>query len=683
MRAPRSASISSEVGWANIVPAKATKSKLYQWSKAGGQQVLGKLCLVLLVIDVISNNWAIIDYVGDAKHLLTPMLDLNTPEAMLDQYAFPSNESPALMSKVGRFMVNTSFAHIQARGSHTFMLGTTVHPIHDSVNDICGQLVQTYPIKDPNATTVQLGNVLDSVTFIRGNALTHWFSDTNSARQATKGMNETQLRAMGYTPGRHSTDLRLTTPLVLPPPGQVTTGSVFMYRYFMKALCSGCVPLTELGLDTCVIEYTYNENAKSLEITTSKAIMGGSHELGIIIQRRGGPIAALYVRFSTLLLLFGVYAASQKTVQWMDFTQQTLPQRLLRLIAPPLYRQPCTAIGLSDICFNSDIFVVLYTLTVLLDEEISMIYSRILNRWYANSGFDLWIELRLMSMTVRWLWLNCFLLKAAKWMCHFVSMAQYTGTNTVMGWLNFSSVTWMYLSVLLLFERNAFVEFGNSVIVDLHSTTQNLDATYVLFFESWYVRALPTLAAGVIGNLAGLLALDHIVNRKLWRSLARNSLGRQLVFNSTSILSEIRGAVVDKPGYGGTCVDIKIRAWCTLRWFLASHLTSLGLPEQPHVMRALAAATYKSKSPHRGNRDSKSATEDIEESQRSTATTGPRIVTEMEDTTRTETVSSNSELHVVVQDREGHMHVINAEKREMQALAVEVKILRDTNILLG
>ncbi|RHZ08746.1 hypothetical protein DYB37_012343, partial [Aphanomyces astaci] len=165
--------------------------------------------------------------------------------------------------------------------------------------------------------------------------------------------------------------------------------------------------------------------------------------------------------------------------------------------------------------------------------------------------------------------------------------------------------------------------------------------------------------------------------------LARNSLGRQLVFNSTSILSEIRGAVVDKPGYGGTCVDIKIRAWCTLRWFLASHLTSLGLPEQPHVMRALAAATYKSKSPHRANRDSKSATEDIEESQRSTATTGPRIVTEMEDTTRTETVSSNSELHVVVQDREGHMHVINAEKREMQALAVEVKILRDTNILLG
>ncbi|RHY29852.1 hypothetical protein DYB32_004794 [Aphanomyces invadans] len=676
-------------GWSSAIPSNTQKFRVIRWAKSGAKKVLSYMCILLLVVDVISNNWEVIDYIANAKHLLTPLLDVNSPTDMLAQYSFPEMASPLRASKVGRFMINSSFASIQARDSSTFMLGTTTHDIVGKANDICGQLVDKYPITDLNATTMQLGSVVDSITFIRGNVLSHWFGDSKTAPRATTSMNETQLRAMGYAPGRLSTDLRLTTPVAIPPPGQNTTASISMYRYFMKGFCSGCVPGTELGLDTCVIEYSLNAKTKSLDVYSSKAIMGGTHELGFIFLRRGGPILALYTRFFTLLLLFGVYAASQKTVQWVDFVQQTVPQRLVRLIAPPLYRQPCSILGLSDICFNSDVFVVLYSLAVLGDEEISMVYSRVLNRWYVNSSFNLWIELRLMSMTVRWLWLNCFLLKLAKWICHFVSMAQYTGANRVMGWLNFSSVSWMYLSVCVLFERNDFIEFGNSVNVDLHSTTQNLDATYVLLFESWYVRGLPALAVMVVGNLAVLLAVDHVVNRKWWVAMAHNSLGRQLIYNSTSILADFRGTVFEKPGYAGTCVKMKIRAWCTLRWFLSSHLTCLGLAEQPSVMRAMrgtaTATTHKSKSPKRHGRDDMSSTDDTDESHhvKPIPAVHPHDEEDDDGTSQCETTPTSMELHVVVQDREGHIHVIDGEKREMQALAVEVKILRDVYLNLG
>ncbi|RHY07594.1 hypothetical protein DYB25_008166 [Aphanomyces astaci] len=651
-----------------------------QWAKVA-KVALGVFCTFLLVVDVSSNNWELIDYVGDAKHLLTPLLAIDSVDTMQDRFTFCDGGAPSDMSQIGQFHINISLAQIQARDSNTFILGTTKHLIQDRANDICGEIVQSYPIKDPTAKSVRLGTVDDDITFARGTALTHWLGNTQSLPQATDGMNETQLRALGYVPARHSTDLRLMTPLVLPPPGQVTAGSVSMYRFFMKAFCSGCVPGTELGLDTCVIEYLYNDTTNTLEITSSQAILGGSHELGFIFQRRGGPILALYVRFVMVLLVIAVYTTSQKTVQWVDLTQQTLPQRLLRLVAPPLYRQPCFVFDLSDICFNSDIFVVLYSLTVLADEEISMVYSRVLSHWYTNSGLDPWLQLRLMSMTVRWLWLNCFLLKAAKWMWNVASIVQYTGDSSVMGWLNFSSVTWLYLGVLVLFVRNEFIEFSNSVIMDLNHATQNLDAVSVSFLDSWYLRAMPGLAVMLVINVVAMLALDRAANRRWWRVFVKSSVGRQLMFNSTSIVAEVRGDVVEHLGYTG--VTMKARALATFRWFLSTHLTCFGLAEHPKVMRGLGAFKPRRISADDGT----SSAETIDDtssgnSRRRVGSSTSQVTDDLVQPSPSE-ITMTQHLYILVQDRDGHVHVIDGDKREMQALNVEVKILRDANVLLG
>ncbi|ETV90203.1 hypothetical protein H310_14959 [Aphanomyces invadans] len=642
--------------------------------------LLGYLCTILLVVDVCGNNWELIDYVGDAKHLLTPLLTVAEFDQIGHAFVFPVGNAPDHVSQVGQFMMNTSLAQIQARDSDTYILGTTMHPIQDSVNDICGHLVSSYPLPSANATSVRLGNVADGISFVRGTALSHWFSDTRSAPPADQGMNETQLRAMGYGPVRHGTDLRLTTHVAVPRPGEIVTTSISMYRFFMKAFCSGCVPGTELGLDTCAITYLYNETTHSLDVTASQAAVGSSHELGFIFQRRGGPILALYIRFAIVLLVFGVYSASQKTVQWVEFVPESLPQRLHNVVAPPLYRQPCSVFGLSDICFNSDIFVVLYTLAVLADEEISLVYSRVLYRWYRSTSFNLWIELRLMSMTMRWLWLNCFLLKAAKWTCDFASVAQYTGENRVMGWLTFSSVTWVYLSVFVLFQRANFIEYSNSVLIDLSCATQNLDAVSVAFLDSWYVRSMPDLVVVVLVNLIVLLAIDRVVNWQWWRATAKNSLCRQLMFNSTSILADVRGDAIDQPGYAGSCLVIKARALCTFRWFFSTHLTAFGLKEHPAILRAIHSAR-----PHKTDPGSSSADVTADTAPMPSERTTHTSVAWLSDHDVVKPVppTDAATLYLIVQDRDGHIHVVDGTKREMQELNVEVKILRDTTIVLG
>ncbi|RHY24369.1 hypothetical protein DYB32_009870 [Aphanomyces invadans] len=629
--------------------------------------MLGLACVFLLCVDMLCNNWEVIDYVGNAKHLLTPLLTIPTTSKLIHQFAFPRHASPAQVSQIGQFMINTTLAHVQTRDSHTYILGTTKHLVKNSDNDICGQLVSSYPVRNPAAAAVQLGSVADFITFVRGDALTHWFGDTQTSPRATTGMNETQLRALGYIPARHGTDLRLTAAVALPPSGQPTAATVAMYRFFMRTFCTGSEPGTELGLDTCAIEYLYNDTTQTLDVTSSQAIVGNYHELGFIFQRRGGPVLALYVRLATLVLLIGVYSASQKTVQWIDFSTQSIPQRVLRLIAPPLHREPCSVFGLSDICFNSDVFVVLYTLAVLADEEISMVYSRNMNQWHVRGGTDVWLDVRLMSMTARWLWVNCFLLKAFKWTCNFVSIAQHTGDSQLMGWLNFSSVSWMYLSVVTLLERNDFIEYGSSVRTDLSSTTQNLDATSVFLLQSWYIRSIPSLAAVIFANLVLLLVVDHVVNRKWWQFMAANSLGRQLVFNSTSILANIP---LDPAAQvrGAESVTMHARALCTFRWFLASHLTRFGLPEPPAAIRALTAAHNVNPATRVFASQKPKFLADVGNLDSVVAAPPPHVPT--------------SNLSMVLQDSDGNIHLVNAFKQDIATTAIETMIQQNTHVTM-
>ncbi|KAF0689224.1 hypothetical protein As57867_019240, partial [Aphanomyces stellatus] len=199
----------------------------------------------------------------------------------------------------------------------------------------------------------------------------------------------------------------------------------------------------------------------------------------------------------------------------------------------------------------------------------------------------------------------------------------------------------------------------------------------------------------VLANLTVLLALDHILNRRWWKKVLKNSLARQFAFNTTSIFCVIAGEYGDRPGYLGTTLTMKARALCTLRWFVCNHLTCFGLPELGKAVRGLAAEKATD-----GNRSTSSRARISStfkqvnvrgvpgEVQASVAPSGIHDVDEYDptDTDKKSTSAgglSSSELVMIVQDREGHVRMINSNKQEVGAINMEVKILHDSTVVIG
>ncbi|KAF0696449.1 Aste57867_12790 [Aphanomyces stellatus] len=489
--------------------------------------------------------------------------------------------------------------------------------------------------------------------------------------------------------------MRLTTPLVVAAKANAT--NISAYRFFSKSFCSACSPATELGLDLCSISYTFNDTSKVLTVKSSQAVYGTYHALGFIFDRSWTPMLSICARALSILLVVAIYAVSQRTVVWIDESDLSWWTRLVHFVAPKQYRQPCLAFRVSDVCFNSDVYVVLYVISVLADEIIALRFSRNINNWQKNAAPDITVNIRLLAITVRWLWINCFLVKLLKWLAHFVGRSQYSGHNTFAATLTFSSATYVYLGMIVLYFRNDFIEATNADKVDLKSTTQNLDAISVEFLNSWYVRAMPPLFGVVLANLTVLLALDHILNRRWWKKVLKNSLARQFAFNTTSIFCVIAGEYGDRPGYLGTTLTMKARALCTLRWFVCNHLTCFGLPELGKAVRGLVAekanedkmrsvgstrvrtaSTFKQVNVRRAPGDG----------QASVAPSGIHDVDEY-DPTDTDNKStapgglSSSELVMIVQTREGHVRMINSDKQEIGAINMEVKILHDSTVVIG
>ncbi|RHZ00426.1 hypothetical protein DYB31_012740 [Aphanomyces astaci] len=661
-------------------------------------RLAGLFCAILLTIDVVANDWEIISYVGNGRHFLTPLLDVESVDDMEVDYSFPAMSSPNGVSKIGRFMIDVALAQLIDRTGASYVLSMGSFSINDPSSNLCGSLRQTYPVFGTAISknnSIHLGKVKDGITYLRGNTLTHLIGSSVTSPVAAPGANDKQLQDLGYVPSRAFADMRITTPLPLPPPGQVTQFNLSMYRFFSTSYCSGCTPYTELGLDMCSVVYSYNDTASTITIASSDNIPGFQHVLGMMFQRTWGTMASLIVRFVCVVMVLGAFGASEKTVRWTEPGDvDSWFKRLIHLVAPAQYRHPSGAFDFAYICFNSDVLVLLYTLAVLFDENIAMLFSRTLYRWHRQGETNVWIELRLMAFSLRWLWLNCLFLKVSKFLCHFVNKSQYTGQNVVMGWLNFSSVTWIYLSYAVLASRNTFIEYGNSVRCDLVSTTQNLDAIFVDFFDSWYIRATGPLLLAIVANLVVILLLDHTWNRAWWRQLASNSLGRQHMFNSTSILCDDDMHFVVRPGYAGTSVEVRARALCTMQWFLSSHVLRFGLQEHPQAVR-LVVATKPSPAVtghqyHNGTRDSDSSVNSRRGSasgRRAKEDTGPTIAVSpmVDEEIRASSESaaaadkaSSRDMYLIVQDREGHIRMFDAEKRELQALGLEMKILRDS-----
>ncbi|ETV65325.1 hypothetical protein H257_17926 [Aphanomyces astaci] len=198
------------------------------------------------------------------------------------------------------------------------------------------------------------------------------------------------------------------------------------------------------------------------------------------------------------------------------------------------------------------------------------------------------MDVQLMAMQFRWLWVNCFVVKAVKIVLNYVSMSRFNGSNAFVGFCNFSSVSYLYLGAVVVMLRTPYIEYGNSDRATLSSTSTDLDHIRVDFYESWFVRSLPSMVVVMVLNLVVVLSIDRLINRHTWRRLSRNSLGRQVMFNSSSILCEMCYSFYELDNYpNNQAVVVKTRALCTVQWFLMCHIVCFGLPEDPKHVRAM------------------------------------------------------------------------------------------------
>ncbi|CAK5180852.1 unnamed protein product [Aphanomyces euteiches] len=634
-------------------------------------KTINAFAIFLVVVDILGNNWELHDFTGDAKHFRVPLLSTKSRSQLESGYVFPTLASPSSVSNVGRFMIDNTIEQVHCDNGTFYAITMNSFPIIHPDNDICGRLVNVYPVNTVDGGKIRLGTVEDQITFVRGNTLSHLFGDTDSVPPAPPGTNASVLTDMGYLPARAGLDMRLTTAIPVPRPGQKLPFNVTMYRFYSKAFCSACHPGTELGMDTCSIVYSYNDTTKAVTVHSSSAIYGQSHVLGFIFLRRWGVRISLVLRAFCLFLAFSAYGAARKTVRWVDMaTLSTWAKNLAHMIVPPMYSHNSKAFSVIYFCFNSDVFVILYSIAVLIDEDVSMVYARVVTTWYKPAPFELWTELRLRALSFRWLWFNLFLVKLMKWACHFVSTAQHNGSNFVMGLFNFSSVPWIYMTVFALFERTDYIEYGNSVRVDVTSVTENLNSIYVEFMNSWYMRGLTSLVILMVGNLLAVLLVDHFVNRKWWRLIARNSLGRQHMFNSTSILSDTGLPLEDKTLHSMTM--IKARALCSLHWFFTSHVVCFGLPEDRSLVRKLTkSSTNGGAKPATGSPMPHSPSRDLVEAIRPLTGGTP------------ENKTIDADVHTLRQNDDGELFLFDSDNREVQALGIEVKILRDASYIIG
>ncbi|KAG9414161.1 hypothetical protein AC1031_013372 [Aphanomyces cochlioides] len=650
---------------------------------------LGAFGAFLVLVDVSLNNWEINHFLGNAQYFITPVANLPTLHAIKSHYTFPNEASPEDLSEVAEFMVNHSLATaIDHEGSH-YLLTAGSYAIHDAANDICGDLVHTYPlgnVTDSLLGTIRLAIVSDKLQYVRGNLFEH-MSGSADTRPAPADATHAVLTDLGYKPTRMDCDMRLTTPIQVPEAsGVVVSTNTSMFRIFPKSLCTACTPIVEFGHDICALNMTYNATAQTITVLSSKALIGGVHMVGLMFQRTAASVASLVVR--ALCVVFAVfgYIASQKTIRWTDATAlSTWYKRAIYTLSPPIYRYSSYAFSFSSFCLNSDWFVFGYMTAVLLDEKQSMIYSKIMYTWNQH-GDSSWISMQIFAIQFRWLWLNCAIVKLFKVVLNFVSLTRYTGKNLLVGLCNFSSVFYIYLGAVVLLDRTNLIEGINHDMVSLSSSTEPLDGLRVDVFDGYYIRTVPDILVVMTINLMVVLTIDHLVHLRWWRRVAKSSLGRQTMFNSTSILNEMRYDFYHVDGYKNQAVKIQARALCTIQWFLMCHTMCFGLPEDPKHIRALISHAAKSdllavRRPSKSKGTSKPDLLKLNNSNRSTKYLAVRP--KKSDDTDDAPPEDSIQICIVVQDSDGNIRMYDSRRSERVGLSVEVKILNNGKFILG
>ncbi|RHY19863.1 hypothetical protein DYB32_010160, partial [Aphanomyces invadans] len=386
------------------------------------------VCLFLVLVDVIVNNWEFNDLVGNARTLLTPVLNVASQQDLTNAFTFADGSSLDSVSSVGLYMINYTLQTIHAHDSNMYVLSADSYTVDSPVNDICGMLVQSYRLANTSSSLVSLGVVQDGIEYVRGTAMTNLLQGTRPI--PPPGSNHDALVSFGYLPSRIDADMRLTTPVKVPPPESVAFANVSMYRFCARAYCTGCDPTIELGQDLCTVQTSFSPTTRTLVVHSSVAIAGHSRVLGMMMTRSAVSVGSLYVRALCVLFGLAAFATSHKTVRWTDSVSlSSWYKKLVYIAAPAQYRYQCRSVDFSYFCFNSDVFVVGYVVAVLLDEKACNLYSRTLHKWNdetIDSWTSRWVFVRIAAMNFRWVWLNCFLVKVIKVLANVLSTARYT-----------------------------------------------------------------------------------------------------------------------------------------------------------------------------------------------------------------------------------------------------------------
>ncbi|EQC24683.1 hypothetical protein SDRG_17424, partial [Saprolegnia diclina VS20] len=253
---PRGASYSADLAQSKPDPyahlwARARKVQEYLAIAVG-------LCVVGLVcIDSVANNWAINDYIGNGYQFLTPIADTSSANDLLSQYSFASGASLNDLSKVAKRMNNYTITNlVQPNNPNIYVLSAGTYAVNAGMN-LCAIFQRTYAA-DLSVAKPSFGVAVDAISFLRGNAFTHVFTDDTTVNLANASMGHKQLEDIGYSPTRIQIDLRLSEQVPLLNVSSPQSLMVGYYRIYSKAYCTGCLPIAELGHGVCNMTMVYN-----------------------------------------------------------------------------------------------------------------------------------------------------------------------------------------------------------------------------------------------------------------------------------------------------------------------------------------------------------------------------------------------------------------------------------------
>ncbi|KDO29569.1 hypothetical protein SPRG_05524 [Saprolegnia parasitica CBS 223.65] len=653
-------------------------ARLVDRARARILPLVSVLIFVSMGVDLVVNNWAINDLLGNGYFFATPVASVRYAKDLALTYAFPKGRAPADLSNVGQLLANTTVRGLGCKSEQMYVISAGDYPLTNATS-LCATFQKTYiNVAVSSALTTRLATTTETVTFYRGNAVSHAFTDDATANLATRAMKSSELVDLGYIPGRSAVDMRFTREFVLANSSLPQTQSISYFRLFPRNFCSACDPVAELGFGACNMTFVYNATAKTIVVSSSTFIDGSTYTLGLIQPRNAFTTLALYARCLAIFIALSGYIASRLTVHWrdVDLTKtEGVVSHVLRVISPKLFPYQSDALTPDMFCFNSDLFVFLYSISIVLDTQNCFIFVRNVNV-YNNLAPQAAPSIQMFFLSLRFLWLNCAVLKLLKIFWNLLGTVAFTGHSNVIEWLNWSSVVSVYVSAIVLVYIPQFIEYSNNTFIELQGHAESLDGIRIEMFDSFYVRCASSLAVGLIVNLVLVTALDHGLNHKRWKLLKKHTLARQAVYNSSSILCDFFSDVQEDDSIvADPTMTLSARRLCTLQWFFSTHLTCFGLPEKKLRAKKQTVIQVQTKSAPSTASSAMTNSRSVVMSEAAAAALLAGFKAGKDD-------PRNATYYLVVQDGEANVHLLDGALSDIQSISIHAKVASNANLTI-